>query len=73
MLAYTVYYIWKERNARLYGEAPRNTSMIYKDIVMCIVCKVHLLRNMTITDINSSLCIVWGLSDDIFITWFAPF
>jgi len=68
MLAYMVYYIWKEMNAQLYGEALCNTSMIYKDIVMCIVCKVHLFHNMTITDINSSLCIVWGLSNDIFIT-----
>jgi len=33
MLAILVYYIWRERNARLHGEAPYNSSIVYSDIV----------------------------------------
>ena len=33
MLAILVYYIWRERNARLHGEAPYNSSIFYSDIV----------------------------------------
>jgi hypothetical protein len=35
---------------------------------MCLVCKVYLLRNMVVMDINSRLRIAWGLYDYIFVT-----
>jgi len=44
MLATVIYYIWKERNACLYGDT-RTSSMIYRDIVSCIVLKVNLIRS----------------------------
>jgi hypothetical protein len=45
MLATIVYYIWKERNACFFGDTPRTSSMIYRDIVSCIILKVNLIRS----------------------------
>jgi len=45
MLATIVYYIWKEWNACLYGDTPRTSSMVYRDIVSCIILKVNLMRS----------------------------
>jgi hypothetical protein len=59
MSATTVYHIWKERNDRLYGEAPRNDSVVYSDIVQCIVTKVNICHNMASSHTNRKLHIVW--------------
>jgi hypothetical protein len=40
MLTIAVYYIWRERNA------PRTGSMVFRDIVSCIVSKVNSIHNM---------------------------
>jgi hypothetical protein len=58
ILDVVVYYIWRERNARLHGEAPRNNSIVYSDIVNCIVSKVNLLHNMVSLNINILLHIL---------------
>jgi len=66
MLASIVYYIWRKRNARLHGDAPHTSSMIYREIISCIVSKVNLFRNMASLITNRRLHISWGFSDDIF-------
>jgi hypothetical protein len=60
MLATVVYYIWKERNASLNGDAPYTSSMIYRDIVSWIVSKVNHIRNMASSITNRRLHIAWG-------------
>jgi hypothetical protein len=37
MLTTVVYYIWRERNARLHGDAPYTSLMFFRDIVSCII------------------------------------
>ena len=54
--------IW---NARLNGDAPHTSSMIYKPI-SCIVLKVNPFHNMASLITNRRLHIAWGFSDDIF-------
>jgi hypothetical protein len=54
--------IW---NARLNGDAPHTSSMIYKPI-SCIVLKVNPFRNMASLITNRRLHTAWGFSDDIF-------
>jgi hypothetical protein len=46
MFATAIYYIWKERNARLHGDAPCTSSMIYRDIASYIVSKVNPIHNI---------------------------
>ena len=66
MLVSVIYYIWRERNAHLYGDAPCISLMIYREIVSCIVSKVNYICNMTSSITNRRLHITWGFSDDIF-------
>jgi NurA-like 5'-3' nuclease len=33
-------------NARLYGNAPRTSTMVFRDIISCIISKVNYIRNM---------------------------
>jgi hypothetical protein len=35
-------------NALIYGDAPRTSSIIYVEIVSCIVSKVNPIRNMAL-------------------------
>jgi hypothetical protein len=46
LLATVVYYIGRERNSCLHGDAPHTSSMIYGDIVSCIVLKINHICNM---------------------------
>lgn len=67
MLAITVYYIQRKRNARLHRETPRNSTVIYTDIVNYIISKVNFLCNMVAhTDTNRRLHIAQRFSDDVF-------
>jgi hypothetical protein len=52
MLVVAVDNIKREKNARLHGEALRNNSIVYSDIVHFIVSKVNLLLNMPSLDTN---------------------
>jgi hypothetical protein len=52
MLDVVVYCIWRERNARFHGDAPCTSSMIFRDIVSCIVSKVNSTRNMASSTTN---------------------
>jgi len=65
MLAAAVYYIWRERKARFYGDAPHTSSMIFRDTDSFIVSKVP-IRNMASSTTNRRLHIAWEFSDDIF-------
>jgi len=49
-----------------YGDAPRTSSIIYIEIVSCIVSKVNPIRNMASLITNGILHIALGFSDDIF-------
>ena len=53
-------------NALIYGDAPRTSSIIYIEIVSCIVSKVNPIRNMASLITNGILHIALGFSDDIF-------
>jgi hypothetical protein len=53
-------------NALIYGDAPRTSSIIYIEIVSCIVSKVNPIRNMASLITNGILHISLGFSDDIF-------
>ena len=66
MFATAIYNIWKERNARLHGDAPCTSSMIYRDIVRCIISNVNPICNMASSITNRRLHIAWGFSNDIF-------
>jgi NurA-like 5'-3' nuclease len=33
-------------NARLYGNAPHTSTMVFRDIISCIISKVNYIRNM---------------------------
>jgi hypothetical protein len=66
ILAAVIYYIWRERNARFHSDALRTSSMIFRDIVSCIVSKVNSFCNMASSTTNRRLHMAWGFSDDIF-------
>ena len=60
MLATVVYYICRESNARLHGDAPRTSLMVFRDIISCIVSKVNSIFNMASSITNRRLHIAWG-------------
>jgi len=66
MLVSVIYYIWRERNAHLYGDAPCISLMIYREIVSCIVSKVNYIRNMTSSITTRRLHIQMTLKFNIF-------
>jgi len=65
MLASAVYYIWREMNARLHGDAPHTSSMIYREIVSCIFSKLNSIRHMASSITNRRLHITWEFFNDI--------
>jgi hypothetical protein len=65
MLATAIYYVWRERNARLHGDAPHNISVVYSDIIKSTISKVNPFCNIISLDTNRRLYILWGFSDDI--------
>ena len=62
----------------LHRDAPSTSSMIYRDIVSCIVVKVNFIHNMASSITNRRLHIAWGFSNDIsnsvwFVFWLFRF
>jgi hypothetical protein len=56
-----VYYIWIERNAHFHCNAPRTSSMIFRDIVSCIVSEVNSTRDMASLTTNRRLSYCLGI------------
>lgn len=65
-LAASVYYIWRERNARLHDEPPRPLNILISDIVFSVRTRASLLRKVNPSYDNKWLHLSWRLSDDIF-------
>jgi hypothetical protein len=61
-----VYHIWRERNVKPHREDPCNDSVVYIDIVQCIVTKVNLCCNMAFSATNRRLYIAWRFAENIF-------
>jgi len=66
MFAAAVYFIWRERNARMHGHPCRDEGMILDDICFAVRCRVNLLRDVDSQWINKELQHSWGFSDCIF-------
>ena len=64
--AASVYYIWRERNARCHDEPPRSCSVLLSDIVFSVRTRASLLRRVKPSYDNKWLHLSWHLSDDIF-------
>lgn len=66
MLAAAVYFIWRERNARMHGRPSRDVGVVIDDISFAICNRVNLLHNVDPLRINKELHQSWGFSDCIF-------
>ena len=64
--AAAVYFIWRERNARLHNEPPRPPSILLYDIFFSVRTRTNLLRGVKPSYDNKWLHLSWQLSDDIF-------
>ena len=64
--AATVYFIWRERNARFHDEPPRPCSVLLADIVFVVRTRANLSRKVKPSYDNKWLHLSWQLSDDIF-------
>ena len=65
-VAAAVYFIWRERNARLHDEPPRPPSILLCDIFFSVRTRVNLLRGVKQSYDNKWLYLSWQLSEDIF-------
>ena len=64
--AATVYFIWRERNARIHDEPPRPCRALVADIVFVVRTRANLSRKVKPSYDNKWLHLSWQLSDDIF-------
>ena len=62
----TVYFIWRERNARFQDESPRPISVLLADLVFVVRTRANLSRKVKPSYDNNWLHLSWQLSDDIF-------
>ncbi|XP_022857172.1 uncharacterized protein LOC111378235 [Olea europaea var. sylvestris] len=52
MFAASIYAIWRERNARTHGEAPKNEYIVIQDIVFTICARVNLYSSLVPSNEN---------------------
>ena len=65
-IAAAVYFIWRERNARIHDEPPQPLSILLCGIFFSVRTRVNLLRGIKLSYDNKWLHLSWQLSDDIF-------
>ena len=61
-----IYYIWRERNCRLFKHKDETEEQILEHIKISIKHRLAKLRNVAFDSVNISLCSSWGLFDSIF-------
>ncbi|XP_022876955.1 uncharacterized protein LOC111395189 [Olea europaea var. sylvestris] len=66
MFAASIYAIWRERNSRTYGEAPKHEFAIIQDIIFSICARVNSCRGLVPSNENRWLQRSWSFSANIF-------
>ena len=57
-----VYFIWQERNQRMYNQRAKTISCLLKHIKSIVRLKLSKLKNIAEDLVNRSLCQSWGLN-----------
>ena len=65
-LAYSIYYIWKERNTRFHTNSTSTTDEIFSTIVEHIRMKLSTFKKVKDTIPNRQCQAFWNLPDKIF-------
>ena len=58
-----IYYIWRERNGRLYGQSIETSLQVFEHIKEAIRIRLIGLTRVVATHANRKLCNSWGLFD----------
>lgn len=66
MFAAAVYFIWRERNARIHHHQPRHACNVIQDIVFCVRAKINTLHGHNPSQENRWLQRSWGVAEEIF-------
>jgi hypothetical protein len=61
--AATVYYIWQERNARIFAGMSRTPNLVFDQIECIIREKLDLMRNALPTDENIRIQSAWRVNN----------
>ena len=62
-----IYFVWKERNSRLYNSKEESWEQVLVQIKQRIRIRLAGLNNIKLDHINNSLYRAWGLSPAIFV------
>jgi hypothetical protein len=63
--AATMYYIWQERNARIFAGMSRTSNLVFDQIECIIRDKLDLMRNVLQTDENIKIKRLWRVNNII--------
>ena len=58
-----IYYIWKERNGRLYGQIMETPMQVFEHIKEAVCIRLAGLPKVGVMHTNRQLCTSWGLVD----------
>ena len=61
-----IYYVWKERNNRLFSQKEETTEQILKHIKEVVKIRLAKMKNVEADDVNTQLYRTWELYDSIF-------
>ena len=62
----SIYFIWREKNQRLYQHITKTTLQIMKQVTEVVRYRVIGLHNIKAYHVNRSLCRNWNFPDTIF-------